>query len=79
MVITDIMAAREQPDPTLNSGMLVEDLRKRGIRADWTPSFDDAEAFLRANWKSGDVVITMGCGNIDLLNEQIERNGDTQI
>lgn len=79
VVITDIMAAREQPDPTLNSGMLVEDLRKRGIRADWTPSFDDAEAFLRANWKSGDVVITMGCGNIDLLNEQIERNGDTQI
>lgn len=77
VVITDIMAAREEPDPTLNSGMLVRDLRARGVKADWTPSFDDAEAFLRANWKSGDVVITMGCGNIDLLNEQIEKHGDT--
>ncbi|MDO4739631.1 MAG: UDP-N-acetylmuramate--L-alanine ligase [Eubacteriales bacterium] len=78
VVITDIMAAREQPDPTLNSGMLVRDLRARGIRAEWAPGFDDAEALLRANWKSGDVVITMGCGNIDLLNEQIENHGDTR-
>ncbi len=78
VVITDIMAARETPDPTVNSGMLVKEIRERGKKADWTPSFDDTEAFLRANWKEGDVVITMGCGNIDLLNEQIEKNGDTR-
>lgn len=77
VLITDIMAAREQPDPNLNSGMLVCDLRAKGIQAYWTPSFDDTEAFLRANWKSGDVVISLGCGNIDMLNEQIGRNGDT--
>ena len=77
VLITDIMCAREKPDPTLNSGMLVRDLRKRGVRADWAPSFDDAEAFLRGHWKQGDVVITMGCGNIDLLNEQIAKHGDS--
>ena len=77
VLITDIMCAREQPDPSLNSGMLVRDLRERGVRADWAPSFDDAEAFLRGHWKEGDLVITMGCGNIDLLNEQIAKHGDS--
>ena len=43
-----------------------------------TPTFDDAEAYLRSHWHSGDLVITLGCGNIDLLNEQIAKKGDTK-
>lgn len=77
VILTDIMAAREEPDPTVNSGMLVDDIRRNGKDAVWAPSFSDAEAYLRANWQEGDIVISMGCGNIDLLNEQIARNGDT--
>lgn len=78
IVITDIMVAREKPDPTFNSGMIVSDLKKSRHRAVWTPSFDDTEAYLRRNWKPGDICITMGCGNIDLLNEQIAVHGDTK-
>ena len=29
-------------------------------------------------YDSGDLVITLGCGNIDLLNEQIAKKGDTK-
>jgi len=47
------------------------------LNAHLTPTFDDAESFLRAHWEAGDVVVTLGCGDIDLLNEQIARNGDT--
>lgn len=78
VVITDIMAAREDPDPTLTSGMLEKDLLAKGVSAKWTPTFDDAEAYLRANWKAGDIALSMGCGNIDLLNEQIALHGDTK-
>ena len=78
LLITDIMGARE-PDPgDINSGMLLEPIRARGVQAEWTPSFDDTEAYLRAHWRPGDIMISHGCGDIDLLNEQIALHGDTQ-
>ena len=49
-----------------------------GVDAVLTPSFDDAEAYLRAHWHEGDLMISHGCGDIDLLNEQIAAHGDTQ-
>lgn len=73
-LVTDICAARE-PDPgDLNSGMLVEGMKAHGIDARWTPSFDDTENYLRAHWQPGDLVITMGCGDINRLNDQIHRH-----
>ena len=78
VLITDIMGARE-PDPgDLNSGMLLEPMRARGVNVEWTPSFDDTEAYLRAHWQPGDIMISHGCGDIDLLNEQIALHGDTK-
>ena len=73
-LVTDICAARE-PDPgDLNSGMLVEGMIRNGINAKWTPSFDDTEQWLRTHWREGDLVLTMGCGDINLLNDQIHRH-----
>ena len=73
-LVTDICPARE-PDPgDLNSGMLVEGMKRHGINAVWTPSFDDTEAYLRSHWNKGDLVLTMGCGDINLLNDQIHRH-----
>ena len=40
--------------------MLIGPLRERGVDAVLTPTFDDAEAYLRAHWQAGDVVITHG-------------------
>ena len=78
LLITDICAAREQDPGDIRSEMLLEPLRARGITVTHTPTFDDAEAFLRANWQPGDIMISHGCGDIDLLNEQIALHGDTQ-
>ena len=78
VLITDICAAREVDPGDINSEMLIEPLRARGVDAVLTPSFDDAEAYLRAHWHSGDVMISHGCGDIDLLNEQIAAHGDTR-
>ena len=73
-LVTDICAAREKDPGDLNSGMLVEGMKRNGIDAVWTPSFDDTEAYLRTRWKAGDLVLTMGCGDINLLNDQIHRH-----
>ena len=77
LLITDICAARESDPGDISSQMLIEPLRARGVDAVLTPTFDDAEAYLRAHWKPGDLMISHGCGDIDLLNEQIALHGDT--
>lgn len=73
-LVTDICAAREKDPGDLNSGMLVDGMRAHGIDSVWTPSFDDTEAYLRAHWQPGDLVLTMGCGDINMLNAQIHRH-----
>ena len=78
VLITDVMGARESDPGDIKSEMFLEPLRARGKNVDVTPTFDDAEAYLRSHWQPGDLVITLGCGNIDLLNEQIAKKGDTK-
>ena len=78
LLITDIMGAREVDPGDIRSEMLLEPLRARGVDAVVTPTFDDAEAYLREHWQPGDLMISHGCGDIDLLNEQIANHGDTK-
>ncbi len=75
-LVTDIYGAREKDPGTINSQMLVDGMRRNGINAYLTPSFDDAENFILKNGKEGDLVLTMGCGNINLLNEQMQKHYD---
>lgn len=77
-LVTDICAAREKDPGDINSGMLVDGMRAHGVNAVLTPSFDDTEAYLRAHWQPGDLAITMGCGTINLLNEQIKRHSQEE-
>ena len=78
LLITDIMGAREADPGDIKSEMLLAPIRARGVDAVVTPTFDDAEAYLRAHWQSGDIMVSHGCGDIDLLNEQIANHGDTK-
>lgn len=75
-VVTDIYTAREDASQYtgLNSGLLVAGMKSHGLNAVWTPSFNDTEAYLREHLKPGDLAITMGCGDVNLLNAQIERH-----
>ena len=77
-LVTDICAAREKDPGDIRSQMLVDGMRAHGVNAVLTPSFDDTERYLREHWQPGDLVLTMGCGDINLLNEQIAAHGDTK-
>jgi len=70
-LVTDIYAAREKDPGDVHSSMIVEGMKQHGINAVLTPTFDDTEAYLRAHWQPGDLVLTMGCGNINQLNDAI--------
>lgn len=73
-LVTDIYAAREKDPGDIKAEMVVDGMRAHGINAVHTPTFDDTEAYLRAHWQPGDLVLTMGCGNINQLNDQIAKN-----
>ena len=77
-LVTDIFAAREKDPGDIKAEMVVEGMRAHGVNAVHTPTFDDTEKYLRAHWQPGDLVLTMGCGNINLLNEQMQLHGDTE-
>lgn len=70
-LVTDIYAAREKDPGDIRAQQIVDGMRNLGIEAVHTPTFDDTEAYLRAHWQPGDLVLTMGCGNINQLNDQI--------
>ncbi|HSK67924.1 MAG TPA: cyanophycin synthetase, partial [Candidatus Limnocylindria bacterium] len=73
-LVTDIFAARERDPGDIHSRTLVDRMREFGVDAHYTPGFDDAERWLLANGRPGDLVLTMGCGDVNLLNEQMQRN-----
>ena len=77
-LVTDIFAAREIDPGDIHSGMLVEGMKKAGLEAYLTPSFQDTENWLLENGRRGDLVLTMGCGNINLLNDLMQRHWDEE-
>jgi UDP-N-acetylmuramate--alanine ligase len=77
-LVTDIYAAREQDPGDIHSGMLVDGMRRHGIDAHLTGTFDQAEQWLLNNGREGDLVLTMSCGDIHLLNQQMQRHWDAR-
>ena len=71
IILADIYAAREPKDEGINSKMLAEEITKNGGRARYMESFEKITDFLAENAKKGDVVITMGAGDIFKIGENL--------
>lgn len=65
VIITDIYAAREKDPGDINSKMLTDLIVKSGKNAKYISSFNDIVLYLTQNSVTGDLIITMGAGNID--------------
>ena len=72
VLVTDIFAARETDPGDINSRMLVDGMREKGIDAYLTPTFEDTADVLKVQLQEDDLVITLGCGNIYMLNEMLK-------
>ena len=64
VVLADIYAAREVDDGEISSRDLADDLRKMGKESYYFPSFEKIVEFLKKNCVNGDLLITMGAGNV---------------
>ena len=64
VVLADIYAAREKDTLGISSNDLCEAIKSYGTFADYFGSFDEIENFLLQNCSPGDLLITMGAGDI---------------
>ncbi len=71
VVLADIYAAREKNTIGISSLDLLELIKKEGIPCDYFPSFDEIENFLLENCTQGDLLITMGAGDIVKVGERL--------
>lgn len=74
IIITDIYAAREPFDPSINSKDVVDAMVKTGRNAKYIPDFESARDYILEEIKEDDLVITTGCGNPDKLAKMIVSN-----
>ncbi len=71
VVLMDIYPARETPIPGVTSQLIVETARQTGHpQVHYYPDKSQLLEFLKKNCRSGDMVITLGAGDIYKLGEQ---------
>jgi UDP-N-acetylmuramate--alanine ligase len=75
VAVTDVYPARESPVPGVSGKLVVDALveRRPGMTVGWTPSLDDGAAFLAARARPGDLVLTVGAGDVDRAAERLAR------
>ncbi len=71
LILTHIYAAREKSDGVTSSKNLAKDTAKRGINAQYIEEFSDIAEYLKKNVTEGDIVFTMGAGNVVDINKLI--------
>ncbi len=65
VVLADILPARETDTLGMHSELLLQEIRRCGTECYYFPSFQEIEKFLLENSVNGDMLITMGCGDVD--------------
>ncbi|MBD5451651.1 MAG: UDP-N-acetylmuramate--L-alanine ligase [Lachnospiraceae bacterium] len=74
VVLTDIYAAREKNTIGISSKDLLAVLEQTGTECYYFPSFDEIENFLLKNCINGDLLITMGAGDVVKIGESLLGN-----
>ena len=67
VAVTEVYAAREEPVPGVDGKLVVDELvsRRPGMAVAWTPALEDAARFLSRRARPGDLVVTIGAGDVE--------------
>lgn len=71
MILADIYAARETDTLGISSGQLAEAIRERGCDAVYLPDFESIEQYVLEHCEKGDLLITMGAGDVVNIGEDL--------
>jgi UDP-N-acetylmuramate--alanine ligase len=65
VAVTDVYPARETPLPGVTGKLVVDALCIVGASPAWTPAVEDGVAYLARHAREGDVLLTIGAGDVD--------------
>jgi UDP-N-acetylmuramate--alanine ligase len=67
VAVTGVYAAREEPVPGVEGKLVVDALvtQRPGMTVAWTPELEDAVRFIARRARTGDLVLTIGAGDIE--------------
>lgn len=71
VILADIYAAREVNKLGVSANDIVRKMEEYGKKAHYLPSFDEIETFILENCVPGDLLITMGAGDIVKVGEKL--------
>ena len=72
VVLLDVYAAGEEPIKGVSGALIFDRALQAGHPcAHYVPSMDDVTDFIKPNLRPGDMVMTMGAGNVGTLGERI--------
>ena len=71
VVLSDIYAARETDTLGISSEDLQAKIKELGTPCEYFPTFDEIETYLLNNCAPGDLLITMGAGDVVKIGEQL--------
>lgn len=75
LVLTDIYAASENPIEGISGKTIVDEVKMQtGVDAVYIEKLEDIAPWLKDNMQAGDLIITMGAGNIYTVGEKLAQN-----
>lgn len=74
VLIADIYAAREKDTGEIHSRDLANELVKNGVNAEYLGTFEEIGNYIKNNASEGDIIVTMGAGDIYMVGEMLLTN-----
>ncbi len=74
VIIADIYAAREKDTGVIHSRDLANELVKNGVDAEYLGTFEEIGNYIKDNASEGDIIVTMGAGDIYTVGEMLLAN-----
>ena len=71
IVLAEIYAAREKDTLGMSSKLLCDELKKKGKESYYFSTFDEIEDFIKKKSLGGDLLITMGAGDVVKIGEEL--------
>ncbi len=72
VAVTEIYAAREQPVDGVTGKLVVDATAEAGAVPGWMPDLEDAVRYVVGRTRPGDIVLTIGAGDVDRAPKLIE-------
>jgi UDP-N-acetylmuramate--alanine ligase len=79
VVVLDVYGAREQPEPGVNGQLVADAVRLPAAQVRFEPSFEKVPALVADVAADGDLVLTMGAGDVTMLGPELIAELDRRV